>query len=313
MRSTVQLSSPTGEQRRPEWLPWSRFPLSSRFVEVGGSLVHHVDEGSGPALVFVSAGQWSFMFRDLILRLRPQFRCVALDFPGCGLSPVPVPHDPGVPANADVLAGFLDTLGLDDVILLVHDVGGPIGFLAALARPRRVRALVVSNTFAWPLADYPAVRRTLRVVGSRPFGALNDRTSALALLTASSYGVGRRMTAADRRVFRGPWRSRAHRRATQRIIAAAGSVDAEMADVERRLAAAFADRPVLTLFGARNDPYRWQARFQRIFPSATAVQLPDGHHFPFDDDPDGYASAVSTWWTTTVATTPSTAPGGALP
>jgi pimeloyl-ACP methyl ester carboxylesterase len=151
-------------------------------------------------------------------------------------------------------------------------------------------------------------------VGSRPFGALNDLTNGVALLTATSYGVGRRMTATDRRIFRRPWHSRGHRRATQRIIAAAGSVDAEMADVERRLGAVLADRPVLTLFGAKNDPYGWQARFQRIFPAATAVQIPDGHHFPFDDDPDGYAGAVSAWWTTTVATsTPSSAPGEVLP
>jgi haloalkane dehalogenase len=280
-------------------------------VDVGGALVHYVDEGSGPTLLLVSAGQWSFMFRDLILRLRPNFRCVALDFPGCGLSPVPAEHDAGVPANAEVLASFIDALDLDDVTLLVHDVGGPIGFLVALARPQRVRALVVSNTFAWPLADHPGVRRALRVVGSRPLGWINDRTNALALLTATSYGVGRRMTAADRRIFRRPWRSRSNRRATQRIIAAAGSVDAEMADVERRLGTTFADRPVLTLFGAKNDPYGWQARFQQIFPSATAVRIPDGHHFPFDDDPDRYASAVTAWWTAIDATAAKPASGEA--
>lgn len=303
MTSTVS-HLPPGDQARPAWLPSSRFPFTTRFVRVRGALVHYVDEGSGPTLLLVSAGQWSFMFRDLILLLRPRFRCVALDFPGCGLSPVPAEHDPGVRANADVLAAFVDALDLDDVILLVHDVGGPIGLLVALARPQRVRALVVSNTFAWPLTDYPAVRRALRVLGSRPVGAVNDRTNALARLTATSYGVGRRMTAADRRIFRGPWRSRGHRRATQNIIAAARSVDAAMAQVEPRLGAVFADRPVLTLFGAKNDPYGWQARFQRIFPTATAVQIPDGHHFPFDDDPERYAAAVTAWWTTVGATTP---------
>jgi pimeloyl-ACP methyl ester carboxylesterase len=109
------------------------------------------------------------------------------------------------------------------------------------------------------------------------------------------------MTAADRGIFRRPWRSRGNRRATQQIIAAAGHIDPEMAVVERRLAATFADRPVLTLFGAKNDPYGWQARFQRIFPNATAVQIPRAHHFPFDDDPNGYAAAIAAWWTTTVA------------
>ena len=306
MRSTVRHLPTAPEPTRPAWLAQSRFPFPTRFVNVGGALVHYVDEGTGPTVLLVSPGQWTFMFRDLILRLRSRFRCVALDFPGCGLSPVPARFDPSVRANADMLAGFIDALDLDDVTLLVHDVGGPVGFLVALDRPQQVRALVVSNTFAWPLTDYPVVRWMLRAVGSSPFGVLNDLTNTLALLTATSYGVGRRMTATDRRIFRRPWRSRAHRRATQRIIAAARSVDTEMAGVEQRLGATFADRPVLTLFGARNDPYGWQARFQRIFPTATAVQIPDGHHFPFADDPDGYAAALAAWWTATDAATPDT-------
>ncbi len=82
----------SGEGDRPGWLPWSAFPFQSRFAEFAGKRVHYIDEGSGPALLFVSAGQWSFMFRDVIVRLRGQFRCLALDFPGCGLSPARVPQ-----------------------------------------------------------------------------------------------------------------------------------------------------------------------------------------------------------------------------
>jgi haloalkane dehalogenase len=86
----------SGEGDRPRWLPWSAFPFQSRFAEIAGQRVHYIDEGSGPALLFVSAGQWSFMFRDVIVRLRGQFRCLALDFPGCGLSPDAPGHDHSV-------------------------------------------------------------------------------------------------------------------------------------------------------------------------------------------------------------------------
>jgi hypothetical protein len=43
---------------RPPWLPWSAFPFQSRFAEIDGKAIHYVDAGSGPALLFVSAGQW---------------------------------------------------------------------------------------------------------------------------------------------------------------------------------------------------------------------------------------------------------------
>jgi len=292
------------EHDRPHWLPWSAFPFQTRYAGIAGKPIHYLDEGSGPALLLVSAGQWSFMFRDVIVRLRGQFRCLTLDFPGCGLSPDAPGHDHSVQANAQILAGFIDALDLQDITMVVHDVGGPLGFLIATRLPQRFRALVISNTFGWPLASYPAVRRMLKVIASPPFGAINSLTNALALFTASRYGVGRHMRRADRRAFLGPWRSRRSRRATQQILAGVLRIDPMMAKAERSLPAALADLHVLTLFGRKNDRHGWQHRFQQIFPHATAAGIPAGHHFPFNDDPEAYAAAISAWWAETVATPP---------
>jgi haloalkane dehalogenase len=118
----------TGERDWRHWLPRSAFPFQIRFADVGGTRIHYVDEGSGPALLLVSAGQWSFMFRDVIVRLRGQFRCLTLDFPGSGLSPDEPGHDHSVRANAQILERFIDTLDLQDITMVVHDVGGPLGF-----------------------------------------------------------------------------------------------------------------------------------------------------------------------------------------
>jgi pimeloyl-ACP methyl ester carboxylesterase len=289
------------ERDRPRWLPRSAFPFQSRFADLGSARIHYVDEGSGPALLLVSAGQWAFMFRDVIVRLRGHFRCLTLDFPGSGLSPAAPGHDHSVRASSQILERFIDTLDLQDITMVVHDVGGPLGFLVATRRPERFRALVITNTFGWPLAGYPAVRRMLAVVGSRPFGAVNSLTNALARFTASRYGVGRKMSRADRRAFLGPWRSRDSRRATQQTLAGVLRIDPVMAVVERSLRGALGDLPVLTLFGRKNDRYGWQARFGQIFPHATAAAITDGHHFPFDDDPDAYSAAIRAWWAQQVA------------
>jgi haloalkane dehalogenase len=286
---------------RPDWLPGSAYPFRIRFADADGKMIHYIDEGSGPALLMVSAGQWSMIFRDVIMRLRGQFRCLSFDFPGCGLSPDAPGHDHGVLADARILEAFIDALDLQDITMIVHDLGGPIGFVAVTSQPDRFRALVISNTFGWPLAGYPAVRRVLRFVGSRPFGTVNNLTNVIARLTASRYGVGRVMSKADRSAFLGPWRRRGSRRATQLTLAGALRIDSLMAEVEQSLRTALGDLPVLTLFGRRNDPYGWQARFGQMFPHATAAAIPDGNHFPFDDDPDAYAAAIRTWWARSVA------------
>ena len=298
MATTPQSLRPTAG--RPDWLPWSVFPLQSHYGDIDGKRIHYIDEGSGPALLFVSAGQWSFMFRDVIVRLRGRFRCLTLDFPGSGLSHDAPGHDQSVAANARVLESFIDALDLQDITMVVHDVGGPLGLSIVAKHAERFRGLVLSNTFGWPLAGYPAVRRMLRVITSPPFVAVNTLTNVLARLTATSYGVGRKMSRADRRAFLGPWRSRGSRRATLQALAGVLRIDPLMADVERSLPTTLGGLPVLTVFGTRNDPYGWQDRFEQIFPGATAVRIADGRHFPFNDDPDGYSAAICDWWTARV-------------
>jgi haloalkane dehalogenase len=72
---------------RPSWLDERLFPFRSRFLDLDGCRVHYVDEGEGaPLLLLHGNPTWSFLYRDIIGGLRNRFRCVALDYPGFGLS-----------------------------------------------------------------------------------------------------------------------------------------------------------------------------------------------------------------------------------
>ena len=89
----------------PAWLDRTLFPFTSRFVEVGGSKVHYIDEGFGPTLLLHSNPTWSFLYRHLILRLSDRFRCVALDYPGFGLSTAAPGYGFTPREHSDVLEG----------------------------------------------------------------------------------------------------------------------------------------------------------------------------------------------------------------
>ena len=299
-------SRPSSLSGRPAWLDSDRFPFQSRFLEVGGCRLHYLDEGSGPALLMVSAGFWAFMFRDLVLRLRDDFRCLVLDFPGSGLSARRPGEsaDDSIVANAAVLDEFVAGLDLQDVTLLLHDVGGPVGFLFAVQHPERCRALVIANTFAWPLREYRFVRGMLALIGTPLFGLLNTNLNLLARVTASRLGAGRHFDRGDRAVFSAPWRTRAARRTSQGVLAGAGRADPLLARLERELPARLGDLPVLTLFGRRNDGFGWQARFGSLFQNVTPRAIEDGNHFPFCDDPDRFAAELRGWWRREVAGRP---------
>ena len=175
---------------RPAWVPGDLFPYGSRFVEIGGHLVHYVDEGTGPVLLMLHGNPtWSFLYRNLIARLRSRFRCVALDYPGFGLSRAAPGFDflPG--SHAAVVERFLDAAGIDTFTPVMQDWGGPIGFWVAARAPARVTALVVGNTWAWPVSDDPHFRWFAGLMGGAAGRFAVQRTTlyqpAAAMMTAA--------------------------------------------------------------------------------------------------------------------------------
>src|SRR5215204_6168565 len=150
---------------RPAWVPDALFPYESRFAEARGAHVHYVDEGDGPPLLMLHGNPtWSFLYRELIGGLRDRFRCVAVDFPGFGLSSPPPGYGFTPAEHADVLDELVVRLDLSGATLMVQDWGGPIGLAVATRRPERFAAFVVANTWAWPKSD-PGTQAFSRLLG----------------------------------------------------------------------------------------------------------------------------------------------------
>ena len=128
-------------------------PREGRRIEIDGRPIHYVDEGEGPPLLFVHAGTGSFPWRDVIVRLRERFRCVGLDVLGAARrgSPEGEPLDLG--ALSRFLESFVRALDLSDLTLVLHDLGGPVALGIAPGLHDRIRALIVTESFGWPLAQ----------------------------------------------------------------------------------------------------------------------------------------------------------------
>jgi pimeloyl-ACP methyl ester carboxylesterase len=120
------------------------WPSLQRRIELGGEQVNVLDTGgSGPPLLFIHG--WSANWQAWLLTI-PAFmrthRCVALDLPGFGQSPMPAGpisiH--GYAATVDALC---DELGIAAVSVIGNSMGGFIGAELALAFPTRVERLVL--------------------------------------------------------------------------------------------------------------------------------------------------------------------------
>ncbi|MCB0596118.1 MAG: alpha/beta fold hydrolase [Lewinellaceae bacterium] len=153
--------------RRESWFDPNLYPFQSNFVTVEAGQMHYIDEGEGTPILFVHGmPTWSFLFRDQIRTFSGSYRCIAPDHIGFGLSEKP-PSFEGTPqAHARNLAELVGRLGLENITLVVHDFGGPIGLAFANAHPKKVRRVVLLNTWLWETRSENSARRVDKLLNS---------------------------------------------------------------------------------------------------------------------------------------------------
>ena len=281
---------------RPAWVDDELYPFQSRFITVDGHTVHYVDEGSGPTLLFLHGNpSWSFESRDVIRRLRNDFRCVAVDYPGFGLSSA-APGYRYLPAeHAEVIAAFVTALGLSAVTLVAHDWGGPIGLAAVEQHPTAFDRLVLTNTWAWPIDDWPV--QVLSHVMGGPVGRLLIRE--FNLFVNAMIPVGHRLrkpTGAEMSHYRRALATRERRDASAVFPQQITASRAFLARVEAGLAA-LATLPALIVWGDADFAFGTKElrRWEQIFTDHRTVVINGAGHFVQSDAAEPFAAAVRDW------------------
>ena len=270
------------------------FPFQSRWSQIDGIRVHYVDEGAGrPILMCHGNPTWSFLYRKLIGRLQGQFRCVAMDYPGFGLSDRPEGYGYTPAEHAAIVGRLVDQLGLEGIMVMGQDWGGPIGMSVAAQRAERVAGLVFMNTWFWR-TDRLAMRLFSRVMSSRPLQRrILERNLFVERLMPRS--VAHPLEAEVLEHYRRAQPTPAARWGVAefpRQILASGAWLERLAGQAPR---ALGDKPVLLVWGMKDPGFGSRKvieRWQRSFPAAEVVVLADANHYIQEDAPDQIADAV---------------------
>ena len=125
----------------------------SKFVAINGLTVHYKEMGRG-AQVFIllhGFGASAFSWHAVMEPLSQMGRVIAYDRPAFGLTSRPMPGEwkgespYSVEANVELLAGLLDTLGIEKATLIGNSAGGGVAVAFALEYPQRVVALILAD------------------------------------------------------------------------------------------------------------------------------------------------------------------------
>jgi len=147
----------------PDWIA-RQLPegVRRRLVEVGGYRMHVMEWGAGrPVLMLHGNPTWGFLYRKVVAALRAEpLRLVVPDLVGLGFSDKPrQASEHRLESHARWLGALLDDLGLEGLVFVGQDWGGPIGLRALAERPGLAKGLVVLNTGVGP--PRPGFRPTL--------------------------------------------------------------------------------------------------------------------------------------------------------
>jgi cis-3-alkyl-4-acyloxetan-2-one decarboxylase len=276
------------------------FPFEPRYVDAGDVRLHYVDEGpkDAPPLLFVHGNPtWSYLWRRPVAELSARGqRCVAFDHMGFGRSDKPpLLARYRLRAHIDNALALIDELDLQDVVVVAHDWGGPIGLGAMLERPERLRGLVLMNTWAWELPSFvPPFVREFRTEGLGEILALGGNL----FIESIPGGMANRdtdpvMMDAYRAPFPDYW-SRVAMLAFQRDIPLTERDRSArlMGTIHERLLGL--DLPVTLIWGMRDPVFQpvFLDMWREIFPGARVIELEDASHFVPEDRPDALLEAL---------------------
>jgi cis-3-alkyl-4-acyloxetan-2-one decarboxylase len=268
------------------------YPFESKYFDLDGVNMHFLDEGAGDPIIMLHGNPtWSFFYRKLIADLRNDFRVIAPDHIGCGLSDKPQDYPYTLATHIRNVERLIEHLQLDKLTLVVHDWGGAIGCGWAVRHVDQVRRLIVLNTAAFLGGPTPWRIRVCRwpVFGDVVVRGLNGFSRAAIFMACKQPEL---MTPDVKRGYLLPYNSYAHRVGVLRFvrdIPVSPRVPsyAVLRDIESRLHR-LRDCPMLIGWGMKDFCFteRFLEGWIDRFPEAEVHRFPHAGHYVLEDAAD---------------------------
>uniref|UniRef100_UPI00267420CB Green fluorescent protein,Haloalkane dehalogenase n=1 Tax=Rhodococcus sp. TaxID=1831 RepID=UPI00267420CB len=285
------------------------FPFDPHYVEVLGERMHYVDVGprDGTPVLFLHGNPTSsYVWRNIIPHVAPTHRCIAPDLIGMGKSDKP---DLGYFFDDHVrfMDAFIEALGLEEVVLVIHDWGSALGFHWAKRNPERVKGIAFME-FIRPIPtwdEWPRfARRTFQAFRTTDVGRKLIIDQNVFIEGTLPMGVVRPLTEVEMDHYREPFLNPVDREPLWRFpneLPIAGEPANIVALVEEYMDWLHQSPvPKLLFWGTPGVliPPAEAARLAKSLPNCKAVDIGPGENLLQEDNPDLIGSEIARWLST---------------
>lgn len=285
------------------------FPFASKYVDVLGSRMHYIDEGSGDPILFLHGNPTSmYLWRNVMPFLIGKGRVIAVDNIGFGQSDKP---DIGYTYADHIryIEGFIEALNLRNITLVIHDWGSALGLDYASRNAENVKGVAFMEAMVPPFVPVPSYE-AMPPPMAEFFQTVRDPELGPELIIKQNFfiegalpgSVIRRLSQATMDNYRAPFLDEATRKP---ILVWPNQIPivGEPADVVQVVEAYSqwmldTDMPFLHIYvspGALNPPpvAEWLAENLN---NIETIYVGQGIHFIQEDQPEAIGRAVADWY-----------------
>ena len=192
------------------------FPFESKYIEIRGSKLHYIEEGSGDPILFLHGNPTSsYLWRNIIPHVVSKGRCIAPDLIGMGKSDKP---DIGYRFfdHVEYIEGFIEAMELTNITLVIHDWGSGLGFHYAMRHEDNIKGIAFMESMVAPVPSWDmfadAFQEIFKAFRTPDVGwdmIVNNNMFVEQLLPG---GVARGLTEEEMNHYREPFEDPAHRK-----------------------------------------------------------------------------------------------------
>lgn len=281
------------------------FPESSNYVDVLGSKMHYVEQGSGDTILFLHGiPTSSYLWRNILPQLSDAHQCIAVDLIGLGKSDKP-DIEYTVFDHIKYIEGFIDALSLSNITLVAHAWGSVIGFDIAMRRPELFKGLAFVESQVRPVVDSSMLSLPMHELTA----LLKDNEETKKLLKDSTYyidkilpaGVLRSLTEEELSHYREPFLESGSGQPIWQFLhdLPKGEQRSNVLELIENYSQKLqqSDLPKLMMYAVPgfNTTMSTVAWAKENLPNLTLTDIGEGLHYPQESNPKAIGDALRDW------------------
>lgn len=274
------------------------YPFQSKWLNINGNSIHYIDEGKGEIILFFHPPiTSSFMYRHMIKILSAGHRCIALDYPGFGLSTAVEGFQHSIPAQADIAEKFIEKLQLKNFSFVMQEVGGHAAVLAIMKHPENLKGIILTDTIIFPVSQYPKLTTMLNIVNGAIFNFVNSNFNLLIKISTKSGFGPRKLSEEERNTYFEMFDTKEKRKRTTQLLHELVIQEPLLQKIQHAFETTFNKIPTLLVYGEKDSLTKLGVpqRIKEMMLDAELHIIPGVEHFPHEGTPDEISNIISNW------------------